>query len=128
VPYFHVWFATKSRKWLLEEGDVLDAIRELLPSIARENVIRLVEFEALVDHVHLLLELDDKAELPRAMMMLKGVSSRRVFERFPGLKVDAKTNSFWQAGYGSKIVAPGSLNATRRYIATQWDRLEKYER
>jgi REP element-mobilizing transposase RayT len=53
MPYFHVWFATKGRKRLLQEGDVLDAVRELLPAIAAENSIRLLEFEAVVDHVHL---------------------------------------------------------------------------
>ena len=127
MPYFHVWFATKRRKWLLQ-GDVLDAVRELLPEIAAEKRIKLVEFEAVVDHVHVLLVLDDSGELPNAMMNLKGISARRIFERFPELKLDAGTQSLWQAGYGSKLVNPGSVTRLRRYIRTQWDRLEKYER
>ena len=62
------------------------------------------------------------------MMLLKGVSARRLFERFPELRLDAHTNSFWQAGYGSKLISPGAVPSTRDYIRTQWDRLEKYER
>jgi REP-associated tyrosine transposase len=128
MPYFHVWFATKRRKRMLQEGDVLDAMRELILSIAAENSIALLEFEAVIDHVHLLLELKDKSELPRAMMMLKGVSSRRIFERYPQIRLDAQTTSFWQAGYGSKIIPPSSVPALQRYIKTQWDKLEGFER
>jgi len=127
VPYFHVWFATKYRKWLLQ-GDVLDEARRLLSEIASEKRIELLECEAIVDHVHLVLSLSDKAQLPNAMMNLKGVSARRLFERFPELKLDAHTNNFWQIGYGSKIVSPNALSTTKRYIRTQWGRLEKYDR
>ncbi len=125
--YFHVWFATKRRKWLLQ-GDVLDAVRVLIPEIALDKGIKLLEFEAIVDHVHLLLDLEDKGALPNAIMNLKGVSAWRIFQRFPELKLDADTSSFWQAGYGSKLVTPGTEEQTRHYIRTQWERLEKYER
>ena len=126
MPYFHIWFATKRRKWLLQ-GDVLDAARELLPQIAMEKGLRMIECEAIVDHMHLLLDLPDKSDLPKAMMNLKGVSARRIFERFPELKLDSGSSSFWQAGYGSRLVSPAALNVTQRYIQTQWDRLEKYD-
>ena len=115
MPYFHVWFATKYRKWLLQ-GDVLDEARRLLREIASAKGIELLECEAIVDHVHLLLDLSDKAQLPNAMMNLKGVSARRLFERFPELKLDVQTNNFWQIGYGSKIVAPNAVSTTKRYI------------
>jgi putative transposase len=124
--YFHIWFGTKRRKWLLQ-GDVRDAAVELLKETATEKGIKLLEVEAVVDHVHLLLDLRDKGELPNAMMNLMGVSARRLFETFPELKLDAHANSFWQEGYGSKLVAPAAVPTVRRYIRTQWDRLEAYE-
>jgi REP element-mobilizing transposase RayT len=62
------------------------------------------------------------------MMNLKGVSARRLFERFPELKMDAHTNNFWQAGYGSKIIPLSAIGSLGNYIRTQWDRLEKYDR
>ena len=123
---FHVWFATKSRKWLLQ-GDILDAAREEFAAIATESGIRLVEYEAIVDHVHLLLE-STKADLPKAINYLKGTSARHLFARFPELKLDAHTLRFWQTGYGSKVVPPEAVAATRHYIRTQWDRLEDYAR
>jgi REP element-mobilizing transposase RayT len=62
------------------------------------------------------------------MNFLKGTSARRLFEQFPELKLDAHISSFWQAGYGSKIVPESALNAVATYIRTQWDRLESFDR
>ncbi len=71
----------KNRNWLLQ-GDVLDAMKTLLPEIAATKSIALVDFEAIVDHAHLLLDLEEEGQLPNVMMNLKGVSARRIFERF----------------------------------------------
>ena len=127
MAYFHVWFATKSRKWLLQ-GDVREAAKREFSTIALNKRIKLLECEAVVDHVHLLLEVSDRGRLPRIMNDLKGISARHLFEEFPELKLDAETNHFWQQRYGSKLVAPGALDAIKRYIRSQWDRLESFER
>jgi putative transposase len=96
--------------------------------IASDKGIKLLEAEAIVDHVHLLLDCEDKAALSSAMMFLKGVSSRRLGQQFPSVFIDAGTTHIWQEGFGSKIVLPSALAAARRYIRTQWDRLESYDR
>ena len=127
MPFYHVWFATKRRKWLLQ-GELVAAVKDLLINIATTHDIELLEHEAVVDHVHLLLLVHDQSELPKALNLLKGASARRIFQRFPELKLDAQTSSFWQAGYGSKEVPPAAVGAVRSYIRTQWDRLEDYER
>ena len=127
MPFFHVWFATKGRKWLLQ-GEILDAAREVIAQVAAEKQIKLIESEAIIDHVHLLLDLPDEAALPRTMMLLRGVSARRLLERFPSIRLDAHTESFWQAGYGSKLVPSSAVSTVQNYIQTQWDRLESYDR
>ena len=124
---YHVWFSTKRRKWLLQ-GDVGGAARELMIAVAKEKGINLVECEMMVDHVHLLLGVDNRAHLSRVMNLLKGATSRRLFQRFPDLKLDAGVNSFWQHRYASKIVPEPAAASVGNYIRTQWDRLEKYER
>lgn len=127
MPLFHVWFATKRRKWLLQ-GDILDAVRDELTLAAERHGIRILEREAVMDHVHLLLYLEDRAQLPKAMNLIKGASARRVFQRLPELKLDAHTSSFWQAKYGFKEIPPEREQTVRRYIRTQWERLEDYAR
>lgn len=123
--YFHVWFGTRGRRWLLL-SEVEESVKEALWEISRDNGIRLLECESMVEHMHLLLEIEPEA-LPRAMNKLKGISSRRLFQQFPEFKLDARTSHFWQKRYGAKAVAPDALGSVRRYIKTQRERPEKYE-
>ena len=70
MPLYHVWFGTKRRRWLLE-GEVLDVVREEIAAAAERHSICLIEHEAIVDHVHLLLDVADRAALSRAMHAIK---------------------------------------------------------
>ena len=124
---YHVWFATKRRKWLLQ-GDVDLTVKKTIKETAHEKGITVVECETAVDHVHLLLRLHSDQTLPKTMNLLKGVSSRKLHLAFPELKLDSGSHHLWQRGYAFTIVEPGSLSARRRYVRTQKQRLEKFER
>ncbi len=93
MPLYHVWFATKRRKWLLQ-GEVMDAACKLMSEVARDKSINLLERQAIADHMHLLLEVENKEALSKAMNLLKGVSARRLFQQFPELKFDAGVSNF----------------------------------
>jgi putative transposase len=121
MSYFHVWFSTKRRKWLLQ-GEIAISVKQLIWETAEQKEIALVECEAMVDHFHLLVECEDD-ELPSVVKALKGRSSFELFLAIPELKIDAATNSLWQRGYNRRELA-----VVARYIRTQDQRLEKYER
>jgi len=127
MPLYHVWFATKRRKWLLQ-GEVGEAATEFMWTVGKDKDISLLECETIVDHVHLLVAVEDAAHLSKAVNLLKGITSRRIVERFPELKLDARVGAFWQHRYAAKLVPEAAAVAVGRYIRTQWDRLEKYER
>ena len=127
MPLYHVWFATKRRKWLLQ-GDVGEAVKGLMWTVAKEKNISLLECEMIVDHVHLLISTEDRARLSMAMNLLKGATSRRIFQRFPELKLDAKVGAFWQHRYAAKLVPEAAAATVGRHIRTQCDRLDRYER
>ena len=124
---YHVWFSPKRRKWLLR-GDVETSVIQLLKETANEKGIRLLEVEAAIDHVHILLELSADESLSRVMNLLKGVTARRIFQHYPELKLDSGVNHLWQKRYGYKPVPEAALQTVRKYIQTQKDRLEKFER
>jgi putative transposase len=127
MPVYHVWFATKRRKWLLQ-GEVGEAAMELMRTVAEEKSIRLLECETVVDHVHLLVSAEDRTRLSTGMNLLKGVTSRQLSQRFPELKLDASIGGFWQHRYGAKVVPDEAAPSVGRYIRSQWDRVDKYER
>ncbi|HEV8573164.1 MAG TPA: IS200/IS605 family transposase [Dehalococcoidia bacterium] len=119
--HYHVWFSTKCRKDAFEDnfGDEMKAI---LKSIAGDHAINLLELELVADHVHLLVELVEGQTLADLMHQLKGASARFIFLKYPELKIDMKSRSFWQKGYGRRWVPRDPISVVRRYIRTQRDR------
>jgi REP element-mobilizing transposase RayT len=61
------------------------------------------------------------------MHQLKGASAREVCKRFPELKIDMRSVSFWQKGYGYRAVSEDQIETVRRYIRTQLDRPLRHE-
>jgi len=124
--YYHVWFKTRQRKWLLL-GEVEDAVKRAIRDAATEHHLGLVECETMVDHVHLLLEAAGNAALSRAMHLIKGASARRLLGCIPEIRMDAGITHFWQKRYGAKIVPSAALANVRQYIGTQQQRPERYD-
>jgi len=127
MAVYHVWFSTKNRKWLLL-GDVDQKAKGVMREIAKERGVALLECEMMVDHAHLLVEAASGSELSWYVKLLKGRSAYEVFRAYPELKLDAGINSLWQDGFKSRLVPQAQVPIVRRYIRTQDERLEKYER
>ena len=125
--FYHVWFSPKGRKWLLQ-GDVEQAVKRLLREVAHSKGIELVACETMVDHVHLLLRLNTGQSLSKAMNLLKGITARRVLQQFPEVALDAHVKHFWQKRYGCRAVPSEAVPNVARYIQSQWERLEKFDR
>jgi putative transposase len=123
---FHVWFSTKGRRPVL-----VDEIRESVLSLIQENAAkagaRVVEAEAIEDHVHLLLELSAEQSLAGVMHQIKGASARVLLRTYPGLALDMNSESFWQKSYGARPVPSEQIEVVRTYIITQSDRPLRHE-
>lgn len=118
MKYYHVWFQTKLKKYLLV--DIIDArIHDLFKQIAEEKEIRLLASGSLPDHMHLLIGLEERRDLSWAVKLFKGISSRKIFQEFKLLKQDFRVNNFWARRYGSKEVPPESIQTTINYILNQ---------
>ena len=123
---FHVWFSTKGRKPVLVE-EIRDTVLSLMRSNAAKAGVRLLEAEAIEDHVHLLIELPDGKTLAGVMHQVKGASARDVRRRYPELGLDMGSNSFWQRSYGARPVPEDQIPTVTAYIRTQSDRPLRHE-
>jgi putative transposase len=121
VTFYHVWFSTKGRKPALVD-EIDEMVRATLIEIASRTNVKIVEMETALDHVHLLLSLNAGQKLPVVIHDLKGASAREVFRRFPELRLDMKSNVFWQKSYGARRVPVDEQDTVREYIRTQSDR------
>ena len=121
MALYHVWFSTKGRKPALVD-EIDRTVRSSFAEVAARNDIEITEVETALDHVHVLVSLKPGQTLPRVMHDLKGTAARLVFERFPELRLDMGSNSFWQKSYGARLVPPEQLQAVRGCIRTQSER------
>ena len=119
--YFQVWSSVKYRLDALQ-GENREIVLATFSRVAKDASIDLMEVEAIHDHVHMLLEVRDDQTLPVVMKRLKGASAREIFEQVPFLRLDMHSNSFWQRGYGSRLIAPSEIQMIRHYIKTQEER------
>jgi REP element-mobilizing transposase RayT len=77
IVFVHVWFSSKYRKGALESPDIAGIVVKTMRYVSEELAFHIEEIEPAVDHMHLLLRLDDIGFLPDFMHRLKGASSRR---------------------------------------------------
>ena len=90
--------------------------RSALIETAETKCIRMLECEMGYDHVHMLIDVPEGQTLSSLMHRLKGASAHRLFQRIPDLKLDLRHASFWQRGYGYRMLEPSELFRVRRYI------------
>lgn len=108
----HLVWVPKRRKPVLK-GDIKLRLSEILDSVAsdREWIIKAKEIAS--DHVHLLVEYDEKTPICDAIKAFKGRSSRMLTDEFPGLK---KLPSLWTRSYFYDTSGKVSTSKVMAYI------------
>lgn len=115
--YFHVWFVTKYRKPVLS-STVEEKLLAIIEEIREKKRYRILKIGTCKDHVHILLELDRKEELPAAVRTLKAVSAKKILEETPHLRT-ADIRHLWAKRYGSREIAEQEIEDIVEYICNQ---------
>jgi putative transposase len=113
--FFHIWFLTKYRRPILDE-ETEQRLLAITQEIAQRKGYKILEIGPNRDHVHILLELDQREKLPSVVRTLKAVTAKKIREKTPHLRVG---NAFWARRYGYKEVKAGGLEIVRKYIREQ---------
>ena len=116
--HFLVW-TPKYRKELLI-GEVAEATKELLGEIAEAYDMEIDTLEVMEDHVHLFVSCPPRYSPARVMQILKSVSARELFARFPWLRRKLWGGELWGDGYFVRSVGDQvTAEIIRRYIRYQ---------
>ena len=118
MKYYHVWFQTKMKRYVLLY-DIDLRVHELFQQVARENGYELLAYETMPEHAHLLIGINSDENLSEAVKRLKGISARRIFQEFPLLKQQIKSNNLWARRYAYKKVKKEALSNVIKYIRNQ---------
>jgi REP-associated tyrosine transposase len=108
---YHIVWTPKYRKALLV-GEVARAVQDLFYQIATAY-----EME---DHVHLFLSAPPRYAPARLVQILKSISARELFARFPRLRRQMWGGQLWEDGYFVRSVGDAvTAELIRRYIRYQ---------
>lgn len=116
---YHIVWSVKYRRKVLT-SDVEKYLKETLQNIAKEKgfIIRSIEVD-LMDHVHLFVSAPPKLSPSYIIKMLKGISGRRLFIKFPEIKNKLWKGRLWNSSSYIETVGSISEDAVKMYIEKQ---------
>ena len=94
---YHIVFCPKYRRRVLEPP-IAERLKEIIREVADETRSDILEMEVMLDHVHLLCEVDPQFGIAKFVRLVKGRSSRLLRQEFPKLKSRLPTlwtNNWW---------------------------------
>ena len=95
---YHIVFAPKYRRKEIY-GKIRKDIGEILRKLCEQKGVEIIEAEACIDHIHMLVSIPPHLSIAQFMGYLKGKSSLMIFDRHANLKYKYGSRHFWCRGY-----------------------------
>jgi len=116
---YHLVWIPKYRKDILDK-EVSDHLKAVFNKIAEEYNFNIDTMEVMEDHVHIFVEVPPRYSPARVVQVMKSISAREVFSKFPNLRKQLWAGEMWNDGYfvrsvGDKVTA----DIIRKYIEYQ---------
>ena len=95
-------------------------MKSLVQDIARDKGFTVHLFEAgECDHVHCFISAPPKLSVTDIAKYLKGITGRKLFERFPDIRSKLWKGQLWNHSYYVETIGSVSEENIRRYIEQQ---------
>jgi REP-associated tyrosine transposase len=113
------------RKMLLQE-DRISFLKWVLSEIEERYDIRFDTVGTDGDHVHLFIDAAPRYSPSEVFRIVKSITARQLFEKFPEIKRDLWGGEFWNdGGYIGTVGEGTTADIVRRYIQNQGSKEEK---
>jgi putative transposase len=117
---YHMVFCIKYRHSLLLVEERCEYLKQVFKEIGERYWFELEEMGTDGDHVHVFVGAAPKYAPSRVMQILKSISAREMFGRFPELRKQLWGGEFWSDGGYIGTVGDGvNSELVRRYIQEQ---------
>jgi len=115
---YHIVWSTKYRKQIIK-GTVETEFKKLMKEIAIEKSFEIKYMEVMPDHVHVFVSAAPKFAPSYIYKMLKGISARRLFLKFPKLQSQLWKGHLWNPSTYVETVGHVSEDVIKKYIEDQ---------
>jgi putative transposase len=112
---YHVIWCPKYRHDVLT-GTVGEEAGIMMDTICTERGWPVISKEIQPDHIHLFVSIPPAIAVADAVKVLKGITARRLFQKFPALKKRLWGGHLWSPSYYVGTAGNVSAQTIRRYI------------
>jgi REP element-mobilizing transposase RayT len=122
---YHLVFPSKYRKAVIKDG-IEKEIKRICLEIEKRYMVKFLEIGADKHHVHFLVQSVPTYSVTKIVTMIKSLTAREVFKRYPEVKEQLWGGEFWSDGYFASTVGKhGNEEMISNYVKKQGG---KYER
>ena len=114
---YHIVFTPKYRRKIIYNKYKASSV-EILKDLCKWKGVEILEGNAQVDHIHLVVSIPPKMSVSSFMGYLKGKSAMMIFDRHANLKYKFGNRHFWSRGYYVSTVGLDKAKV-RKYIQNQ---------
>jgi len=116
---YHLVFPVKYRRKVIS-GPIGEAIKEISLEIGDRFEIEFVEIGTDEDHIHFLVQGVPTMSVEQMIRIIKSITAREIFQRFPEVKKALWGGSFWTSGYYANTVGQyGNTEVIKKYVENQ---------
>ena len=127
VLIYHLVTPAKYRR-IIFTADLDKHLREICLDIEKRYEIRFLEIGSDKDHVHFLLQSVPSYSPTKIAQMIKSLTAKKMFERYPELKEALWGGEFWTKGYFmSSVGKHGDEKKLRNYVKNQGSGCSSYK-
>ena len=112
----------KYRKEIFEQGEIRERAEHLIKKICEEYGIEMNETEVANDHMHMVVPFPEKPSIEEMIRIIKSISARALFRKFPRIKHGLWSGELRQDGYSARTAGERmTRQSTDKYIQRHYD-------
>jgi len=116
---FHFQWCTKYRYRIFSKEKLKNICLIAISEVAKRHNIGIEEIDVEPDHVHLIVKFPMRMSISQAMNLLKGGSSKLIFELCPKLRLRYPQGHLWSKGKFAGSVGHITLEVAKAYAKNQ---------
>ena len=117
---YHLVWVPKYRKNIFDNIELREFAKEVFQEIAKQYEFEIDTMEVMEDHVHVFITTPPRYSVAQIVQILKSISAREIFKRFPKLRKILWNHEIWNDGYFARSVGDKvTTEIIQRYIKYQ---------